>query len=76
MKTTGELRTRLAEILDGVAVGKIEPTKAQYIAKLAAQINESFYSELKMARFRYEMRQSSIELGDVPIGGRQTRERK
>jgi hypothetical protein len=69
ISTTGELREFLAETLVSVQEGKIEPDAARNITKMAAQINESFYSEIKIAKVLLEANQTnSVEkLGSLPL---------
>lgn len=50
IKTTGELRDFLAAMMVGVKNGDFDLDKARMVAKLAGQINESFYAEVKVAK--------------------------
>lgn len=68
IKTTGQLRTFLAKSLDDVRTGKIDLDAANRITKLAAQINESFYSEIKVAKIRADAGEQLVKLGCLPIG--------
>jgi len=68
IKTTGNLRRYLAEIMKKVEAGEIEPDKASRITKLAGQINESFYSEIKVARVMVEAGKEAAKLGTLNIG--------
>lgn len=47
IKTTGQLRSFLADTMVKVAEGKISIEKASQIHKTAGQITESFYAEVK-----------------------------
>lgn len=67
IKTTGQLREFLANMLIGVKDGDIKNEAARNITKMAAQINESFYSEIKIARVRREAGVQVAELGTLPI---------
>ena len=67
IKTTGELREFLANMLIGIRDGQIEVDKAARMIKTAAQINESFYSEIKVAKVRLEAGQALTDLGRLPI---------
>lgn len=51
----GELRTFLANAMIGVKDGVLDVAEAKQIMGLADSINESFYSEIKVARVRSEM---------------------
>lgn len=42
--------------------------KARDITKLAAQVNESFYAEVKVARLQVDLQKKVSELGVLPIG--------
>ncbi len=67
IKTTGELREFLVNMIVGVKDGDIEPDKARNITKMAAQINESFYSEIKIAKVQIEAGKQAADLGALPI---------
>ena len=68
MKTTGELRDFLATMMVGVKSGDIDIEKARNITKLAGQINESFYAEVKVAKVRAEAGEVMPKLGMMDIG--------
>lgn len=68
IKNTGELREFLADMLIGIKNGHLEPDKARNITKMAAQINESFYSEIKIAKVQMEAGHEATKLGLLPIG--------
>ena len=68
MKTTGELRDFLATMMVGVKNGDIDIEKARNITKLAGQINESFYAEVKVAKVRAEAGEVMPKLGMMDIG--------
>jgi hypothetical protein len=72
IKTTGQLREFLVGLAVGVKDGTVEPDKASRITKLAAQVNESFYSEIKIARVQREAGVEAAELGDLSIGGKES----
>lgn len=67
IKTTGELREFLVNMIVGIKDGDIKPDEARNITKLAAQINESFYSEIKIAKVQLEAGVTAAELGMLPI---------
>ena len=66
IRTTGELRDFLATIMLGVKNGDIDLDKARNITRLAGQINESFYAEVKVAKARAEA--GEFGLGAMKIG--------
>lgn len=65
--TTGSLREFLAGAINSVANGTMDTDKARNITKLAAQINESFYSEIKIAKVQTELGVQAAELGKLGI---------
>ena len=68
-KTTGELREFLATMMVGVKNGHVDADEARNITKMAAQINESFYSEIKIARVQMEAGKQMAERGALKING-------
>lgn len=52
ISNVGELRQFLANAIIAVKNGEMKAQEAQTIQKIAAQINESFYSEIKVAQIR------------------------
>lgn len=68
IQTTGQLREFLATMLLGVKNGDVDQEKARGITKMAAQINESFYSEIKIAKVQLEAGKKITDLGALPIG--------
>ncbi len=68
IKTTGELRDFLSDMLLGIKNGDLDPEKARNITKMAGQINESFYAEIKVAKTRAEAGEKLSDLGEMPIG--------
>ena len=68
IKTTGNLRQFLADSIVAVKNGDMDADTARGVTKLAAQINESFYSEVKIARTAKELGKPAANLGDLTIG--------
>ncbi len=68
LQTTGQLRDFLASMLLGVKNGDIDHDKARNITKMAAQINESFYSEIKIMKVKLEAGHAIATLGDLKLG--------
>ena len=63
--TTGQLRAFLADTIAKVSSGEVGIEEASRITKLASQINESFYSEIKVAKTLWEMGQyEKVEMGE------------
>ena len=67
-KTTGELRTLLANAAKWVLNGDMDIDKAMALHKLAKNISESLYSETKIAMFRKEIGADIGKFGDLPLG--------
>ena len=57
-------------MMQEVKNGDIDIDKASRITKLAGQINESFYSEIKVAKIRIESGEAMIDLGDMSVGAK------
>jgi len=69
IKTTGDLREFLVTMMIGVKDGLVDGEDARHITKLASQINESFYSEIKIAKTRHEIAGEQFSaLGNTQIG--------
>ena len=67
--TSGELREFLCSAINGVANGTFDINKAREVTKLAAQVNESFYSEIKIAKIQFDAGKEAGKLGSLPING-------
>ena len=67
IETSGQLREFLCSTINGVANGTFDLKKAREVTKLAAQVNESFYSEIKIAKTQTELGQQVAALGALPI---------
>jgi len=68
IKTTGQLRDFLVNMMLGVKNGQLDLDKASRVTKLAAQINESMYAEIKTAKIRAEAGEAMPKIGDMPVG--------
>lgn len=68
IQTTGQLRDFLASMMVGVKDGDITIDKAARITKLAGQINESMYAEVKVAQVRLEAGIAMEALGAMKVG--------
>ena len=73
IRTTGDLRSFLAAMMLDVKNGAVDLDKASRITKLAGQINESFYAEVKVAKVRTEAGEAMGALGGMVVGGTQVR---
>lgn len=68
IRTTGDLREFLAMMMTGIKNGDLGLDEASRITKMAGQINESFYAEVKVARVRAEAGDEMPALGQLKIG--------
>ena len=68
IKTTGHLRTLLANAAKAVAQGTMDIQRADALHKLAKNITESLYSETKIAMFRHEVDQTVEKFGELSLG--------
>lgn len=68
IRSTGELRAFLLDVMVGVKAGTVEVSKASSITKLAQQTTENLYAELKAKRLAIESEQPSVELGQLQLG--------
>lgn len=59
----------LVNAAKGVLNGAMDIERATAIHKLAKNISDSLYSETKIAMFHHEIGNSSVALGDLPLGG-------
>lgn len=67
IQTTGDLRKVLLEALHDVRHGHLEVKEAQAIGKLAAQVTESLYAELKAHKLMSELGETTQKLGELPL---------
>lgn len=68
LKTTGQLRTMLANAAKGVLNGDLDIDRAIALHKLAKNISESLYSETKIAMFNNDVSGVVIPMGELKIG--------
>lgn len=68
IRTTGELRDFLVDMMIGVKNGHLEVDKASRITKLAAQVTENMYAEIKIAKVRKEAGAQADEFGSLHVG--------
>lgn len=70
INTTVDLRKFLCSSITSVANGTMDISKAREVTKLAGQVNESFYSEVKVARLQIDLKEESDKLGSLPVAGK------
>lgn len=68
IKTTGQLRTLLAQAAQSVLSGSLDIEKASMLHKLSKNISESLYSETKIAMFRKDSGLKPERFGQLALG--------
>lgn len=68
IKTTGQLRTLLAQTAQSVLSGSLDIEKAAMLHKLSKNISESLYSETKIAMFRKDSGLKPERFGQLALG--------
>jgi hypothetical protein len=69
IKTTGDLRRMLVDLLDKVEHKEIDMNQARLMANIASQINNSFYAEAKIAIVHWQLEGNYHPIGDTPLEG-------
>lgn len=69
LKTVGDLREFLGNIMLGVKDGTTKVDEARTIIKAAEKINENYYAEIKVAQLRVELGEKAAALGKLEING-------
>lgn len=67
IQTTGDLRQFLAGMLTAIQNGDLPVDRASQITKMAGQINESFYSEVKVWSVRKAAGDADTKLGTLSL---------
>jgi len=67
IKTTGDLREFLTEVMEEVRDAKLTVERASSVIKAAAQINESFYSEIKTKALEKKLGNTVKDIGQLSI---------
>jgi len=70
IRTTGDLRKFLAEISQAVRDGTIELNKANTLVKLASQINQSFMTDVQVAKTYLLSNKMPIVDGELYLGNK------
>ena len=65
---TGELRAFLCSAINAVGNGTMDAEKARNITKLAGQVNESLYAEVKVAKTKIELGVEADKMGGLELG--------
>ena len=69
IKTSGDMRDYLTGLMADVQSGRVNIDKASQITKMAAQVHESLYSEVKIARLKFELTKETHRFGKLELGG-------
>ena len=67
IKTTGELRRFLCDALVKIENGAMDAQTAKEISKMSAQINESLYAEVKVAKIKIELGENAGKFGSLGL---------
>ena len=65
---SGEMRAFLCNMIHDVEQGKITAETARSIIKVSAQVNESLYSEVKVAKTQVELGEQAAKFGKLSLG--------
>lgn len=65
VRTTGDLRRNLSDILIAVTKGEVEVSRAQAAAQLAKEINSSMLVEINAAKVNIALTQAGKSMGEV-----------
>ena len=65
---TCELRAFLCSAINNVANGTFDVNRAKEVTKLASQVNESLYAEVKVARTQLELGREVAKFGGLQLG--------
>lgn len=68
LKSTGQLRTLLAQAARAVLSGELDIEKATMLHKLSKNISDSLYSETKIAMYRRDAGMKPELFGKMKIG--------
>ena len=67
IKTTGDLREFLTDVMEEVRGAKLSVERGSTVIKAAAQVNESFYSEIKTKALERTMGNATKDIGQLSI---------
>lgn len=68
LNTTGSIRAFLSEAMVKVISGEMTAEEAGTIAKLAGQVNESLYAEIRHQRLQLELKREVGKFGQLIVG--------
>lgn len=73
IKTTGDFREYIAEIVMKVESGQIETSRASSIHKMLHLINDNFFAEAKVAALQVQLQRDVKSFGSMPLSQEQER---
>lgn len=69
IRTAADLRLFLANAIEDVAAGRLDVQRAAQIQKMAGQITESLYAEVKVRALQIALgRTVDVEIGRLELG--------
>ena len=69
IETTGDIRSMLIGMMEKIEKGEMKIDQAAQITKVAAQINESIYAEIKVARMSIDAGEKKSAFGKLKVAG-------
>jgi hypothetical protein len=76
IETMGQLRQFLANAILGVRDGHIKVAEATAIKKMAEEINESMYAEVKVGRLQRDLEREVHQFGKLPLNESSSEQKK
>ena len=73
IRSTGQVREFLMDMMVGVKNGHVDLDSASRITKLAAQITENLYAEVKVGKLHIDAGGSMALIGDLHLGTLKTK---
>lgn len=67
MQKSGELRKFLLDSINKVESGDMEEAQARNIIKMAGQVNESLYAEVKVSKTKLELGETVESFGKLNL---------
>lgn len=67
MQKSGELRKFLLDSINKVENGEMEEAQARNIIKMAGQVNESLYAEVKVSKTKLELGETIEQFGKLDL---------
>lgn len=67
INTAGQIRRFLIDTMEEIKAGKVEESVARNLIKMSAQINESIYSEAKIAKLKMDAGETMDKFGSLKL---------